>query len=64
MTSVPEVAASHSDYVMTQGIQILTLSHHVVIHSLGEQERVVSDLQMGTLSLQEVKRLGVRAWTS
>lgn len=29
MTSVPEVAASHSDYVMTQGIQILTLSHHV-----------------------------------
>lgn len=36
----------------------------MLIHSLGEQERVVSDLQMGTLSLQEVKRLGVRAWTS
>lgn len=55
MTSVPEVAASVSDYVMTQGIKVQTWNHHSVIHSLEEHESAVFILHMGTLRLQEVE---------
>lgn len=55
MTSVSEVAASLSDYVMTQGIKVQTWNHHSVIHSLKEHESAVFVLHMGTLRLQEVE---------
>lgn len=49
MTSVLEVAAPQSDYVMTQA-----LNHHFLIHSLEEHESVVTLLQVGKLKLREV----------